>query len=65
MQLFNVCAKKEYEKDGEKKVKWYKCGILKITDRGKRYLRFFHSPDTEYHLFESTDPKLPVIQAEE
>ena len=56
MQLFNVCAKKVYDKDGEKKIKWYKVGLLKITDAGKKYLQLFHLPQTEYFLFENTEP---------
>lgn len=63
-QLFNVCAKKIYEKNGEKKIKWYNAGLLKITDAGKKYLIFFHQPMIEYHLFER-DVTLPEIQIEE
>ena len=56
MTIFNVCAKRIYEKEGEKKVKWYKAGILKVTDTGKKYLLLFHQPQNEYHLFEQ-EPK--------
>jgi hypothetical protein len=63
-QLFNVCAKKVYEKDGEKKIKWYIAGLMKISDTGKRYLMFFHQPQTEYYVFEK-EPSLPEIQVEE
>lgn len=64
MQLFNVCSKKVYEKDGEKKIKWYNVGLLKITDAGKKYLNLFLFPQTEFHLFER-DATLPEIQIEE
>ena len=64
MQLFNVCSKKVYEKDGQRKIKWYIAGFLKITDAGKKYLMFFHHPQTEYYLFER-DAALPEIQIEE
>lgn len=60
MQLFNVCSKKIYEKNGEKKIKWYSAGLLKITDAGKKYLMFFHAPQTEYYLFEQ-DASLPEM----
>ena len=56
MQILNICTKKEYEKDGEKKVKWYKVGILKIADSGKQYIKLFHQPETEFHVFDQTEP---------
>ncbi|TAL63194.1 MAG: hypothetical protein EPN85_00720 [Bacteroidetes bacterium] len=65
MQLFNVCSKKEYIKDGEKKIKWMRAGLLKITDTGKRFLTFFHLPGIEYHLFEHEPKKEEVIQLDE
>lgn len=52
MQLLSICTKKEYEKDGEQKVNWYKIGVLKIADSGKKYIRLFHQPQTEYFVFE-------------
>ena len=53
MQLFHVCTKKEFEQNGEKKLKWYKAGLLKITDRGRFFLRLFHQPEIDFYLFES------------
>jgi len=53
MRLFHVCTKKEFEQNGEKKLKWYKAGMLKISDRGRLFLRMFHVPEIDYHLFES------------
>ena len=64
MQLFNVCARKIYDKNGEKKIKWYKVGLLKISDTGKRYLQMFHLPQVEYFLFENEE-KTPEIKIEE
>jgi len=52
MQVFNICTKKEYEKSGEKKVKWYKVGVLKIADSGKQYIKLFHQPLTEFYVFD-------------
>lgn len=52
MQIFNICTRKEYEKDGVKKVKWYKVGNLKIADSGKQYIKFFHQPQTEFYVFD-------------
>jgi len=51
MQLFDICAKKEYETSGERRVKWYKIGILKITDSGKKYIRLFHMPQVDFFVF--------------
>ena len=63
MILFDVCTRKFYEKDGVKKVKWFKAGIMKETDKGSRYIRFFHQPETEFFIFakeeESQLPKQP------
>lgn len=65
MQLFNVCSKREYIKDGERKIKWMKAGLLKITGTGRKFLTFFHLPDIEYHLFEHEPKKEEVIQLDE
>ena len=55
MQLFNICTKKEYEKDGEKKIQWFKIGILKIADSGRKYIKLFHQPQTEFYVFDKDD----------
>ena len=41
MQLFNICTKKDYEKNGEQRTKWYKVGLMKIADSGKKYMKLF------------------------
>ena len=64
MQLLNVCSRKIYDKNGEKKIKWYKVGLLKITDTGKKYLQMFHSPEREYYLFDH-DTNTPEGKTEE
>jgi len=52
MQLFNICTKREYEVNGDKKIKWYKIGVLKITDGQKKYIRLYHAPQTELYVFD-------------
>ena len=52
MQLFNICTKKDYEKNGEKKTKWYKVGVMKIADSGKKYIKLFQQPHTEFFVFD-------------
>jgi hypothetical protein len=63
MLVYNVCAKKEYVKDGEMKVKFNKVGILKIKENGAMFLSFFHLPNIEYYLLKSKP--IPIIQLEE
>jgi hypothetical protein len=61
MKLFNICTKKEYEKDGEKKTTWYKVGVLKVAESGKMYIRLFQQPSTEFFVFDSiVNPKETV-----
>ncbi len=63
MQILNVCTKFVYNSHGEEKVKWFKAGILKITDSGHKYLRLFHQPYTDFYVFEKdpTQDSLPII----
>ena len=63
MQLFNICTKKEYEKDGEKKVLWYKVGVLKIADSGKKYIKLFHQPYTEFFVFDKDEKQQGITEA--
>ena len=58
MRLFHICTKRVYEKDGERKVKWYKAGILKISDNGRQYIRLFHQPMIDFYVFESNPPEV-------
>jgi hypothetical protein len=62
MQLYDVCTKRVYEKDGEKKAKWYRAGFMKTTDRGNTYVRLFNQPEVDFHVFERKE-SLPEIEA--
>lgn len=55
MQLFNICTKKEYENNGEKKIKWYKVGVMKIADSGKKYIKLYQQPLTEFFVFDKDE----------
>jgi len=55
MQLFDICTKKDYEKNGEQKTKWYKIGFMKIADSGKKYIKLFQQPHTEFFVFEKDE----------
>ena len=53
MLIENICTRKEYEQNGEKKVIWLKCGVLKTTDKGKRFIELNHMPNTTFFVFEN------------
>ena len=59
MQLFDICTRKDYEKDGEHKVKWYKVGVFKIADSGKKYIKLFHQPEIEFFVFDRKEKTYP------
>lgn len=53
MMIFeDICTKKEYEKNGEKKTIWLKVGVLKTTDEGKRFIELSLFPNTPMYVFE-------------
>lgn len=58
-KIFDVCTRRVYEKNGEQKIKWYRVGIMKETDKGTKFFRFFHQPDTDFFIFEKEDPREP------
>lgn len=60
MRLFDICTRKIYEKDGEKKVKWYKAGVLKEADSGKQYIRLFQYPTVDFFVFGKDEAKKEV-----
>lgn len=64
MQLYDVCTKRNYEVEGEKKVKWYKAGFMKTTDKGNSYIRLYNQPDIDFHVF-PRETELPEIQTKE
>jgi len=59
MKLFNICTRKDFEKEGMHKSVWYKVGLLKEADSGKRYIKLFHQPQTEFFVFDKDDNSLP------
>ena len=60
MKLYDVCTRKFYEnKEGIKKIKWYKAGVMKETDKGTKYLRLFNQPETDFFLFEKEETMQP------
>ncbi|MEO8087533.1 MAG: hypothetical protein ABI763_11970 [Bacteroidota bacterium] len=57
MQLFNICTKKDFETNGEQKTKWYKVGLMKIADSGRKYIKLFQQPQTEFFVFDKEENK--------
>ena len=57
MKIYDVCTRKFYEKDGEKKIKWYRAGIMKETDKGSRFLHLFSQPEVDFFIFEKELPE--------
>jgi len=61
MQLQNIFTKKEYEHNGTKNIRWYKVGFMKIADSGKKYIRFFHQPETEFFVLDKEDQSFLLL----
>ncbi|HKR03963.1 MAG TPA: hypothetical protein VJY62_04940, partial [Bacteroidia bacterium] len=61
-KLFHICTKKEFEKDGEKKAIWYRAGFLKEADSGRKYIKFFHQPETEFFVFEREENNQETLE---
>ena len=52
MKYDDICTKRTYQKDGVDKVTWLKCGTLRTTDDGKRFIELFHLPNVVFYIFE-------------
>ena len=57
MKFFDICTRKFYEKEGETKMKWYRAGVMKETDKGTRFIRLFNQPETDFFVFEKVEGK--------
>jgi len=51
-----ICVPEEYEKDGEKKVKFYRIGEAFKSKSGKVYAKLYHIPGKLLHFFEAEKP---------
>ena len=52
MKYEDICTKRTFEKNGETKTIWLKCGTLRTTDDGKKFIEMNHQPDTSFFVFE-------------
>lgn len=55
MKFQDICTKKEYEVNGEKKVKWFTVGTLKTTESGKQFLELNMFPDSPFYVFDQKE----------
>jgi hypothetical protein len=65
MLIYDICVRRNYEKNGEKKIKWYKVGFLKVAETGKKYIRLFQQPNTEFFVFDRRENPQRELQESE
>lgn len=63
MKLSDICTKRDFEKDGEKKSRWYRVGVMKEADSGRKYIKLFHQPDTEFYVFDREENKQETTES--
>lgn len=51
MKYYDICTKRTYQKDGQEKAVWLKCGTLREID-GKKFIELNHLPNTAFYVFE-------------
>lgn len=51
----NICVKKEFHVNGEKKTKWLNVGTLRETDDGKQFIELNLIPDVTLYVFEQKE----------
>ena len=59
MNLKNICSKRDYDKDGVKKTKWFTVGVLKTNDDGKQFIELNMFPNTPLYVFEQKKKEEP------
>uniref|UniRef100_A0A6M3LB13 Uncharacterized protein n=1 Tax=viral metagenome TaxID=1070528 RepID=A0A6M3LB13_9ZZZZ len=52
MTYKDIVTKREFEVNGEKRVKWFKVGTLKETDDNKTFIELSMFPNTSFYVFE-------------
>jgi len=55
MVFEDICTKKVYKVNDVEKVTWLKCGTLRTTDAGKRFIELNHLPDVSFYVFPKKD----------
>lgn len=52
MKIYNLCTKKEYETQGQKKTAWLPVGVLRETEEGKKFIELNILPGQTIYCFE-------------
>jgi len=55
IKFYDICTRKTYEKNGEEKAVWLRCGTFKEIDDGKKFIELNHLPGTSFYVFEQKD----------
>jgi hypothetical protein len=52
MKFYNVFSRRDFTAKGETqtKTRWMKVGEIKVTDRGGKFLKLYHLPDTDFSI---------------
>ena len=51
MKFEDICTRKTYQKDEKEKVVWLKCGTMRTSDEGKRFIELNHLPGITFYVF--------------
>jgi len=62
MKLYNICTRKDFEQDNVRKSVWYKVGFLKETNGGRKYIKLFHQPLTEFFVFQKDEEPESIVK---
>lgn len=62
MKYYRVLTKFEYEHNGEKKVRWFRIGEIKETDRGGQYLTLYQQPATDFIIVQERDDEAKDLE---
>ena len=57
IKRYNICSKKSYEKNGETKNFWLRCGTLSITEDKKKFIELNMFPNTPFYAFPVEEKK--------
>lgn len=52
MKLYNICTKKEYESNGQKKTIWLTVGSMRENDDGKKFVSLNMWPNESFYVFD-------------
>lgn len=55
MEYKDICSKREYEQNGEKKTKWLNVGTLRTNDAGKMFIDLNILPNTPLYVFDKKE----------